>query len=230
MAMKTVGNDGTSPLDSLKVSSKSSTNSTGSSQDLGQDQFLQLMIAQLKNQNPLKPMEDGQFLGQMAQFATVSGIQGLQSTVDQLSSALQSNQALQASALVGHSVLSNGGKAILDSGGSIDGVVDLPGSTTQLKLKVTDNAGQLVRTLDLGPQASGSVHFSWDGIAESGKPAVPGTYNVTAEAIIDGDVTAVDVQTAAKVESVSLGQNGQEIVVNLTGLGSVPLSDVKQIM
>jgi flagellar basal-body rod modification protein FlgD len=228
--MKTVGNDGVNPLDSLNVSSNKTNNPAGSSDKLGQDQFLELMIAQLKNQNPLKPLENGEFLGQMAQFATVSGIEGLQSSIDQLSGALQSSQALQASALVGRSVLTSDGKAVLETGGSIDGLVDLPASTSQLTLKVTDSAGQIVRTLELGPQAAGGVRFSWDGITDGATPAVPGTYRVTAEAMIDGDVTAVDVQAAAKVESVSLGSGGGEVVVNLAGLGSVPLSDVKEIM
>jgi flagellar basal-body rod modification protein FlgD len=228
--MKTVGNDGVNPLDSLNVSSNKTNSTTGSSDKLGQDQFLELMIAQLKNQNPLKPMENGEFLGQMAQFATVSGIEGLQSSIDQLSGSLQSSQALQASALVGRSVLTSDGKAVLDTGGSVDGLVDLPASTSQLTLKITDSAGQLVRTLELGSQAAGGVRFSWDGITDDGKAALPGTYNVTAEAIIDGDTAAVDVQAAATVESVSLGSSGGEIVVNLAGLGSVPLSDVKEIM
>jgi flagellar basal-body rod modification protein FlgD len=233
--MTTINNNGNgnNPFDTLGVSTASSKDQAAADKKnkLGQDQFLELMIAQLKNQDPLKPMQNGEFLGQMAQFATVSGIQDLQNSVNQLTSAFQSNQALQASSLVGRSVLSTGNKGVLEAGGSLDGAVDLPASTTSLSLKITDSSGQLVRHLEMGPQAAGSVRFSWDGQTDAGVAALPGNYTVTAEAIQDGKVTGVDASVAAKVASVNLGANGQGMVLNLAnGLGSVPLSDVKQIL
>jgi flagellar basal-body rod modification protein FlgD len=228
--MNDIDKNGVNTFEGLGLTNPAAKKAEGKGNDLGQEQFLELMITQLKNQNPLKPMENGEFLGQMAQFGTVSGIQELQGSVNSLANALQSNQALQASALVGRAVLTPGGEGILEEGGTVKGAIDLPQSTTALTLKITDSSGQLVRRLELGPQASGPVQFSWDGLTDGGQPAGAGKYRVAAEAMFDGALTAVDAQVATKVESVSLGRDGQGIVLNLAGLGSVPLSEVNEIL
>ena len=202
---------------------------TGSASNaLGQDQFLNLMVAQLKNQDPTKPMDSSQFLGQMAQFGTVSGIQGLQQSFTQMAGALQSNQALMASSLVGRSVMVPGGIGVLPAGGALNGSVSLPTSVADLAINITDGSGQLVRRLVLGGQQAGDVRFSWDGLSDAGTPAVPGRYQVTAEAQVDGKAYAADTSVSALVESVSLGGT-QGMLLNLTGLGTVSLGDVKQI-
>lgn len=195
---------------------------------LGQEQFLELMIAQLKNQDPLKPMENGEFLGQIAQFGTVSGIQDLQKSFGQLAGALQSNQALMASSLVGRSVLTPGNVGALTAGGALSGTVELNSSAANLAISIVDGNGQLVRRLELGTQAAGSVPFSWDGLTDAGSPAVPGRYQVRAEAVVNGQATAMATQIAARVDSVTLG-GAQGIVLNLAGLGAVAFNDVKQI-
>ncbi len=195
---------------------------------LGQDQFLDLMVAQLKNQDPTKPMDSSQFLGQMAQFGTVSGIQDLQKSFTQMASALQSNQALMASSLVGRSVMVPGGIGVLPLGGALNGSVNLPMSVADLAINVTDGSGQLVRRLVLGGQQAGDVRFSWDGLDDAGTAAAPGRYQVTAEALVDGKNYAADTSVSALVESVSLG-GAQGMLLNLTGLGAVSLGDVKQI-
>lgn len=228
--MKNVGNGGIDAFESLGVSSSNLQKRSAKSDKLGQEEFLELMLAQLRNQNPLKPMENGEFLGQMAQFGTVSGIQDLQASFNQLADALQSNQALQASALVGRSVLTPGGRGVLEQGGEVAGVVDLPASTTALTINVKDNTGQLVRRLEMGPQAAGTVQFKWDGMTDDGQAAPPGVYQVSADAVLDGTVTAVETRVAAKVESVSIGRGGQGVVLNVAGLGAVPLSEITQIM
>ena len=129
-------------------------------QTLGQSDFLNLMIAQLKNQDPTKPLNSNQMISQMAQFSQVTGLQQLQKSFATLSSSLSSNQALQASNLVGHKVLAPTGAGILSSGGDITGAVDLPSAASNVTVQIHDQSGQLVRTLDLGPQAAG--------------PAIPG--------------------------------------------------------
>lgn len=197
---------------------------------LGQEAFLELMITQLKNQDPLKPMDSGEFLGQLAQFGTVSGIQDLQDSINNLAASLQSNQALQASALVGRLVLTPGINGQLEEGGHLNGVVEMPNATTSLTLKITDQSGQLIRQLEMGPQSAGPVHFKWDGLSDVGTPAPAGSYRVTAEAIIEGDVVGVDAQLAVLVESVSLNRSQGEIILNLAGSRSVPLSAISAIL
>ena len=195
---------------------------------LGQAEFLRLMTAQLQHQDPTKPLSNSEFLGQIAQFSTVSGIQELQGSFGQLSSALQSNQILQASSLVGRSVLVPSELGVLPNGGSLTGAVDLAASTSGLTVGIFDSKGVLVRTLGQGPQAAGQVRFSWDGSTDNGQQAAPGNYFIKAEAIVEGKSQAVDTYVNAKVESVSVGNNG--LSLNLGSLGPVELSKIKQVL
>lgn len=195
---------------------------------LGQDQFLELMVAQLKNQDPLKPMQNGEFLGQLAQFGTVSGIQDLQKSFSGLASSLQSNQALMASSLVGRSVLAPGDSGTLVPGASLRGAVDLPKSAQNVVLDITDSGGQLVRRLELGAQTAGAARFSWDGLNSTGALAPAGIYKLTAQVQGGNERYAVNTLIEARVDSVTLGgTNG--LTLNLSGIGPVNLSDVRQI-
>ncbi len=227
--MATDGSDKINPFKDLGVATSAPKTSQPNDR-LGQEQFLELMVAQLKNQDPLKPMQNGEFLGQMAQFGTVSGIQDLQNSINQLASSLQSNQALQASALVGRAVLTESSQGHLSDTEGLRGVADLPTDTTDLKITITDLSGQLVRDLEMGPQSAGPVQFTWDGIRNDGQAAAEGTYIVTAEGLLDGQAAAIDTRVAAAVESVSLGGPGEGIVLNLAGIGAVPLAQVTEIL
>ena len=218
-------------LSKLGISNASTAQAVESSKDkLGQKDFLKLMVAQLKNQDPLKPMENGDFLGQMAQFSSVTGLQELQASFNQLAGVMQSNQALQASALVGRSALVPGNAAVLSAGQTVSGAVDLPASTSDVALAVTDQSGKVVRLMSMGPQASGLASFQWDGKTDAGELAPAGRYKIVANAMLDGKVQAVDTLVAARVESVTLGRGGQESTLNLAGLGSLEMSKVRQIM
>lgn len=214
-------------LESLNLSRQTDQNKRS---ELGQKDFLKLMTAQLNNQDPTKPMQSGEFFNQIAQFSAVSGIQGLQTSFQQVANAMYSSQALQASAMVGRSVLIPAAEGELAAGGDISGAVDLPASTNSLVVGVFDQAGQLVRRMDMGTQAAGDVSFSWDGRMDNGAIAPPGIYQVKAEAKIDGKDTALTTALAAKVESVNLGSQGRGISLNLAGREPVDLADVKKIM
>lgn len=195
---------------------------------LGQEEFLTLMTTQLRNQDPLKPLESSEFLGQIAQFSTVSGIRDLQTSFSGLASSLQANQTLQAAALIGRNVLAPGATGALAAGGSLSGAVDLPASTTQLNVSIYDSNGQLVRRLELGAQESGITRFSWDGLRDDGQAASPGRYALKAEALLDGKSTALGTLVQDRVESVTLGTAG--LVINLAGLGAATLADIAQIL
>ena len=200
-----------------------------SKERLGQDDFLKLMVAQLRNQDPMKPMENGDFLGQIAQFGTVSGIEDLQSSFRDLAASLVSNQALQASSLVGHSVLASTGRAPLAAGATIRGVVELPTASPLVALKVFDSSGQLVRRMDLGSQAAGTVPFQWDGLRDDGQFAVTGTYFLSAEAEVGGQNEAVETLLENRVSAVTLGQGGG-LVLDLEEIGPLDFSEIRQIM
>ena len=122
-------------------------NTDNEREELGQTEFLELMTAQLENQDPFKPLENGDFLAQIAQFSTVSGIGDLQKSFDKLSTSLVSNQALQAANLVGHKVLAPTGTVGLTQGGSVKGSIELPAASSQVTINVLDRSGQTIREL-----------------------------------------------------------------------------------
>ncbi len=201
----------------------------GDRQHLGQEDFLKLMVTQLRNQDPLQPMENGKFLTQIAQFSQVSGLADLQKSFKDLSHSLVSNQALQAAALVGRRVLVPTATGDLTKGGQLQGQLDLPQATGSVRIRVQDEHGQTVRQFDLGPQPSGPVPFHWDGHKDDGSAAAPGTYHVVAEALVDGKREAVDVALANRVRAVTLGQGGG-LSLDVAGVGTMAFSDIKQIL
>lgn len=201
-----------------------------SSDELSQSQFLELMLTQIENQDPLNPAEGGEFLSQLAQFGTVNGITELQSSFDSLVSSLQSSQALQASTMVGRTVLVPGDQGLLQSGQGLSGAVNTFTSTAGLFIDIHDGAGQLVRQINLGTQEAGLVNFTWDGLDSDGQPAAPGLYSVTAHASIDGEVTTQDTFIQSKVESVTLTNGASGALLNLEGLGSVQLNEISKVL
>jgi len=198
------------------------------SKELGQEQFLELMIAQLKNQDPLKPMQNGEFLGQMAQFGTVSGIQELQKSFGQMANALQSNQALMASSLVGRAVLVPGARLTYNGTTPALAAAELPQAASDVRVTVTNAGGQVLRQFSLGAQSAGTVKFTWDGLNNGGQPLAAGQYNVKVEAVNAGKTSALASYVAARVDSVSLGGQ-QGITLNLWDGSTVSLTDVKEI-
>ncbi len=198
--------------------------------ELGQDEFFQLMVAQLTNQDPLKPLESNEFLGQVAQFSTVTGVQDMHQAIKDLSASFQSNQALQASTLVGRDVLVPGNWTLLRADGTLKAAADLPSSTGSLSASIYDTGGQLVRQLSLGAHEAGLVEYTWDGLTDAGVQAPAGRYSVSVTATFDGETHAVDSLVAAKVESVTLGKAGTGMQLNLAGMGPVDTSQVRQLL
>ncbi len=196
-------------------------------EELGQEEFLQLMMTQLENQDPFKPMESGEFLGQLAQFGTVTGLGELQNSFDSLATSLVSDQALQAASLVGRSVLVESNETFFSGQSLVEGVVDLPVSSSNVQLNISDAAGQLVRQITLGPNAEGPVPFYWGGETDLGYSAPPGRYAVSAQYFDGSDMLNAPTLVNAEVDSVTVGASG--LSVQLRGLGPVPFSAVKEI-
>jgi len=202
----------------------------GSSSDLGQEDFLTLMITQFKNQDPFEPMDNGEFLGQLAQFSTVNGISSLNEGFASLSASLQSEQALQAASLVGHSVLARTDIGYLGDEGKIAGAVELNSSASNVQVDVADATGQLVQRIDLGVQPAGKVKFSWDGRDSAGEKVESGHYQITTRVIRGNYIENAETLIEADIDSVTLGRNGQGMTLNLEGGEALPLSQVYQII
>lgn len=196
-------------------------------QALGQDEFLKLMTTQLKNQDPFKPMESGEFLGTIAQFSTVSGIQSLQSSFEGLAASLSSNQTLQAAQMVGRAVLVPSQVGFLPEEGLLMGAADLP-SGGEVSIEIRDASGQVVRHLDLGEQPAGLAEFTWDGVADDGTQLPEGSYTIAAFVRQGGGATSVSTLGVGLVNSVSLGANG--LTLDLLGMAPVALTQVRQIL
>ena len=197
---------------------------------LGQAEFLELMTAQLKFQDPLKPMENGDFLGQMAQFGTVNGINELNAAFDSMSTAFQSNQALQASTLVGRKVLVPATSGFLKDGSALNGSVELEQAASKVTITITNSVGQLIHRQDLGLQQSGLVDFEWNGLDQSGNRMPAGEYQVAAEVQRGDDTSAGLTLSVVDVESVTLGQGGQDLTLSVAGLGDINMSQVRKIL
>lgn len=197
---------------------------------LGQDAFLELMITQLKNQDPTNPMQNGEFLSQMAQFGTVNGINQLQKSFASLATALQSSQALQASTMVGRQVEIESSKLKLADGGSTPFAFELAAPASAVQVTIQDEAGVTVRAFGLGQTAAGTHDLSWDGLDAQGNRLRAGTYTVKVDAAIDNEKQAATTLVRATVESVSLPRNGQQPSLNLADYGALGMDAVRRVM
>ncbi|MFU2330759.1 flagellar hook assembly protein FlgD [Pseudomonas sp. NFX98] len=207
----------------------SAANSATGKKALGKDAFLQLLVTQLKNQNPLEPQGNGEFVAQLAQFSSLEGITSLNDTVSGIAGAFGSSQALQASSLVGRSVIAPGDKAVVDTTKGMTGAVVLPQSVAQAEVKITDKDGKVIRTITLADQKAGNASFTWDGKDNAGNVAPAGTYTFAATTTIDDQAVALITNLPATVTSVTISQTGGELMLNLAGLGSIALSKVQTI-
>jgi len=192
------------------------------------DMFLELMMAQMENQDPLSPQDNGEFLSQLAQFSTVEGIDKLNNSMSSFEQGFRSSQALQATALVGRKVEVSGSESTLEAGKTVDGVITLPQSSGDLKLQIYDNAGGLVAAESLGSAAAGEVPFSWDGKGLNGNQLPPGNYRFEATALQEGERVSLQTALFANVNSVTLGAGGA-VTLNVDNIGPIALDDVKKI-
>jgi len=199
-------------------------------EDFGQQEFLTLMLAQLQNQSPLEPIKNGEFLTQMAQFNSAAGMADLNKSFGEIVTTLQSGQALQASSLVGRSVLIESGQGHLSTDQSLKGVIELPTGIGNMTINIHGQNGELIRQLEFGPQSVGDVNFAWDGIGDDGETNPPGNYFITAEVQVEGETFSLKTYVKTSIESVTIGQGGQGLVLNLPELGSIQLDQVHKIL
>ncbi|UBM23957.1 flagellar hook assembly protein FlgD [Pseudomonas sp. p1(2021b)] len=220
---------GSAYLTSLQKQNPKTDSSTGTAGSaLGKDAFLQLLVTQMKNQNPLDPQENGEFVAQLAQFSSLEGIQALNQSVNGILSGMGSSQALQASSLVGRSVIVQNDKAVVDTTKSFTGQVVLPQNITEGKVTIKDKDGNVVKTIELGAQKAGTADFIWDGTNDKGEKVDPGNYTFAASTTVDGKSVTLATLLPATVNSVSF-QNGGEMMLNLAGIGKIGISKVTTI-
>ena len=203
--------------------------------DMGSDDFLALMIAQMKNQDPTKPMDQMAFMSQLAQFGTLSGVQELNGSFGDLSTSLTGAQAVQASSLVGRSVAMDTQIASLtpvgrneagDTVHMLSATVDMGRQSEGGVFEVRDGSGRLVFSGQL-PAGSGNVPVVWDGAGADGSQLPPGEYSISALVERGGDLRPARVYGHDTVISVAIG-SGNQVTLNLASGRSVDVSDVKE--
>lgn len=212
--------------------------SSTSSQDLAQT-FLQLLVAQLNNQDPLNPVDNSQLTTQMAQISTVTGINTLNNTVNGLMTQLRQSAALQSAQLTGHSVMVAGSSLQLvtnatssgtaGTGLSAVGGYNLGANASSVTVTVKDAAGNTVRTISEGAQSGGFQVFTWDGKTDAGKVAPAGSYQFSVSASNSSGTVST---TSYKVMTVvgSVPQSDGSIELMLSDGSQVSYSAIKQFI
>jgi|HigsolmetaAR203D_1030402.scaffolds.fasta_scaffold00031_37 Flagellar hook capping protein len=195
---------------------------------LGQKEFLTLMLAQLKNQDPFKALDPSEFLGQLAQFGTVTGIQEMQSAFATFTESMRASQVLDGANMVGRDVLVAADEVTLPAEGSIKGAVDVPQVASGVEIKITNASGQLVRTIRLG-DSEGLTEFEWDGLTDDGSRAPAGSYGIEAIANIGGGNYSLETLMSSRVASVTIDSR-RGLLLNTATLGQRSLSDVRRVM
>lgn len=227
MINTTQSTDTAAVFSAMNAASKAGGSGAASSVAATQDRFMKLLVTQMKNQDPLNPMDNAQVTSQMAQLSTVSGIDKLNATLQALSDSMSSNQTLQAATMIGHGVLVPG-KGVNLTGGAAYGGVDLAQSVDALNVSIYDQAGALIREINLGEQPVGLVNWQWDGRNGNGAAVPDGAYTfaVTAkQAGVPVDAAALEF---GMVNSVT--QDKQGVALTVGTMNGVALSNVRQII
>jgi flagellar basal-body rod modification protein FlgD len=196
---------------------------------LTQADFFALLTQQLAFQDPTSPVENDQMIAQMTNFTMADGISSLNTNFKNFADSMSSNQALQASSLVGRSVLVPSDKMVFNGQDLSRGIIDFDQRATNVKVRIEKPNGELVQTVSIAEVPAGKFDFVWDGTNANEEEMPPGVYNIKVEANMSGENQSLPVFVYAPVSSVSLGQAGKGITLNLVGLGAFKLADVKEI-
>lgn len=207
------------------VNGKKTTAAKGSA-NATQDRFLTLLVQQLKNQDPLNPMDNAAVTSQLAQLSTVSGIEKLNATLESMMTSNLNSQSLQSSNLIGHEALVAGNQVHFDGTKGEFGI-ELPSNVDDVKLSISDGAGNVVREIALGRQSAGVIPMNWDGYSDAGVKLAAGDYKFALTATTGGEKAAATALSLEKISSISISSTG--VKLNLSNDTTVLTTDLKQI-
>ena len=199
-------------------------------EDLDRSAFLKLFTAQLQNQNPLDPMKNEAFVAQLAQFSSLEATTKMSDSLDQFISSQSGEKIMRGASLIGKSVFVNGA-TITQGGGQVkSGFANLTDTADELTLSVIDaKTGQVVNSMDLGPQLAGEVSFAWNGGNFAGEAAPAGEYFFSAQARRGDDTRVVPVLGETKVKGVSWNDDLGQVLVEISDGQTMALSEVTRI-
>ena len=205
-------------------SSNDATSTKKDSSTLGQAEFLKLMTAQLQNQDPFAPMDNGDFIAQMAQFSTVTGITEINTNLTNLGDKLEPNRVATAASFLGTSVLVPGQTVTPDDNGEIHGVIDLPASSSNVGLTISNSKGEVIHTIDLGSRPKGLVGFTWADIPED---IIRSNQKLSLQAFAGNGNATNGLSTAVynKVISASTPKDSEDVLLELKDFGEISSSE-----
>lgn len=225
MAVNAVQNDNSGLLAALNATNGSQGRSGVKAIE---DRFLKLLVTQLKNQDPMNPMENAELTMQLAQMSTVEGINKLNAGLETLMDSYRASQTLQAASLIGHQVFVAGDRLGLSAEGMAIGGLELPQAADKVRVDILDAAGAVVRKLELGPMPAGLSRFVWDGLDDAGAMLpTGGDYRFLVEAQADGQ--PVEAVTLTLDEVYSVITEGTGMSLELAHRGRLTLDQVRQI-
>ena len=215
-------------LDQIGVKSSGTKEAEKNKSNLGQEDFLKLMTTQLQNQDPFAPMENGDFIAQMAQFSTVTGITEINTNLTGLGDKLEPNRIATAASFLGTSVLIPGQNVTPDENGEIHGVIDLPASSSNVGLTISNTSGEVIKTIELGSQTKGLVGFSWADIPED---IVKSNQRLSLQAFAGNGNATDGLSTAVynKVKAASTPNGSEDVLLELEDFGEISASQVLKL-
>ena len=211
---------------SLNGTASSSTGASSTASQL-ENRFLTLLMAQIKNQDPLNPLDNAQVTSQLAQLNTVNGIEKLNTTLSQLLDGYNETQGMQAAGIIGKNVMVAGKNLPLTNGQAVGGVL-LDGAADKVTLTIKDSTGKVVQTENLGEREAGSFYFGWDGKDADGKQLSDGKYTFAVEASANGKKVGATAMQIGTVSAVTRSSDG--FLLDLGSFGDVAFKDVQQIL
>lgn len=214
------------PSSSLLDAVNGSSKTTVDANQEAQDRFMTLLVSQMKNQDPLNPMDNAQVTSQLAQLSTVSGINKLNSSLEAFIASSQTNQALQASSMIGRVVVTPGNSLSLQEGAGVL-AFELPSTADTVKVTIRDSSGNAVKELSVGRQTAGVIPLQWDGKDDAGNAVADGQYKFEVNASLGGKAVTATTLSYGEVLSVSSSSSGAQL--NLSNLKPIGLDAIKQV-
>ncbi|MEG2029596.1 MAG: flagellar hook assembly protein FlgD [Janthinobacterium sp.] len=232
--MATIDTNSATVTDLMATMNPKKTTAAKGSVEEETNKFLTLLVTQLQNQDPMNPLDNAQLTSQLAQLSTVTGVNKLNTTLETLKTSYQQAESMQAANIIGHGVLTAGKGITLSKSAALLGV-DLATPADNVKVVIYNSTGKEVHSIDLGAQKAGTLPLGWNGstdeLDKDGKPVVlaDGAYTFEVVATRGGaKLTDAAPLTFGSVASVSTGAAG--VKLNVPGVGSITMADVKQIL
>ena len=198
--------------------------------EMGQQAFLTLFTTQLKNQNPLDPMDNQTFVAQLAQFSQLEASQSMKTSMDTLVKTMTGDRMLTGTSMIGRMVGVNGGTAVLQQGRPVQAFVNLPNGAEAVSLQVLDSTGAVVRSQTFGAQPVGDMSLTWDGTDNKGTPLPDGSYSFVFKATSMGQTKTITPDVMSQVVSASnAGTSDGTWLLQVQGGKTIGLTEVKRV-